>query len=161
MIYDFSIYEFLRRQLPNHKRQPKRLALFFWPLKEIKSLWDEFVSWRADMLYQSNITGQTLSLTHLLNKKITGANGSIHIRDTEETGIYISTLAEASNPVNISLESEDSNSMDIELLGEGGSGLGVSFQVVAPVGASTAQIEEIVNRYLIAGMSFTISQQDE
>lgn len=161
MIYDFSIYEFLKRQLPTHKRQTKRLALFFWPLKELKTLWDEFVTWRADMLYQSNITGQTLSLTHFLNKKVTGANGSIYIRDTEETGIYISTLSEASNPVNISLESEASNSMDIELIGEGGSGFGVSFQVVAPSGANASEIEEIVNRYLIAGMNFTIFQQDE
>jgi len=113
------------------------------------------------MLYQSNITGQTLSLTHLLNKKVTGANGSIAIRDTEETGVYISTLSENSAVVTMSLASEGSTTLNIELLGEGGATLGVSFQVIVPSGVSSAQVEQIVNRYLIAGMSFTISQHDE
>jgi hypothetical protein len=156
MTFDFSIYEFLRRQLPKHKRQTNRMALFFWPLNELKTLWEDFVDWRDDMIYQSNITGQTLSLTHLLNKKVTGANGSISIRDTEETGVYISTLAENTAVVTMSLASEGSTTMNIELYGEGGATLGVSFQVVVPAGVSNAQIEQIVNRYLIAGMSFTI-----
>jgi hypothetical protein len=94
MKLEFDIYEFLRRQLPYHKRQTNRLGLFHWALKQINVVWLQFMTWRQEMIYQNSVTGQRLSLIDFLNRQISGAAGAITIIETSDGGIYFSTLAE-------------------------------------------------------------------
>ena len=125
MILDFDSYEFLIRQLPAHKRQPNRLALFDWAIAQIRLLWVGFTAWRNDIIYQVNVTGQKLSLVDFLNRKVENSNNAIDIIETTDSGIYFSTETENGDYHFLSKASENSDNIEVPLQGEGQAALTV------------------------------------
>lgn len=157
MRLDFDFYKFLERMLPVHKRRPNRLKLFWWPLKSIQSIWDDFKVWRKDVLFRTNITGQTMSLEVYLNKYVEGANNGISIYESEDSGLWVGLEAEADEVLEVGLEAaEPTDYIEISIEGEAGTALPVSFRVIAPPTANVEQIKEYVNYFKIAGKSFDV-----
>jgi len=157
MRFDFDTYEFLKRMLPHHKRQTNRLALFNWPLLEVQELVSDYREWRLEMIYQSNVTGQKLSLVDFLNRKVTDSGNSIDIVETEDGSIYFSTFTEATDPQDISLLSEDTDVLEIPKLGEDGSALTVDFRVIIPTGVNPDEVDRLMARYVLAGKTYEIT----
>ena len=157
MIIDFDIYKFLERMLPVHKRQTNRLKLFYWPLKSVKAIWDSFKVWRKDVLFRANITGQMMSLEVYLNKYVDGAFNGISIIESEGSGLWCGLEAEQDEMFEIGLEvDEPADYIELEIEGEEGTTLPVSFRVIAPPTANVEQIKKHVQIYKIAGKSFDV-----
>lgn len=154
---EFDVYEFLRRMLPSHKRQTNRLALFWWALREINTLWASFREWRKEMIYESNITGQRLSLIDLLNRRVNGAGGNITIIEKVDEGIYVSKLIEAADVAEMSLLSENTDFEYVARRGEGAEAIDADFKVVVPVGVNFDEVRLIVDRYVIAGYEYEVT----
>jgi len=156
MRLEFDFYEFLRRQLPHHKRQPRRLGLFYWSLTQIRVVWIIFRSWRQDMIYENNVTGQRLSLIDFLNRKIPGADGAITIIETDDGGVYFGNLVENTDFHFLSTVAEATDMTEIPLDGEQLTALSVDFQVKTPPGVNTDAVNTIVSRYVLAGKNYEI-----
>ncbi len=158
MRIEFSFSEFIRRMLPVHKRQSNRIALHTWTMTELSNLWTSFVTFRENAVFESNSTGQTISLEALLNRNVTGSNNSIYIKQGNDGGLFLSTDTENSDFVWLSLEIEATDSVFIPLDGEVSTALAVNFEVYIPNTANKAQVTEIVNRYVVAGYTYNIIQ---
>lgn len=156
MRYEFDLYEFLRRQLPHHKRQPNRMGLFYWALKQLEIVWVKFKAWRLEMVYEINVTGQRLSLIDFLNRKIEGANGAITIIETADGGLYFSNLAENTDWSFMSTLAEATDFSEIPLEGELLTALLVDFQVKIPAAVNPDEVNEIISRYVLAGKNYEI-----
>lgn len=158
MRLEFDIYEFLRRDLPQHKRQTNRLALFYWPLAEIASLWDSFREWRKEMIYESNITGQRMSLVGLLNRLVSNSGNGITIIEHIGGGIWLSKEEEFSDMAEISLISENSDYKYIARKGEETTAIDGDFLVLVPDEVNVDEVRKIVDRYCIAGFEYTVTK---
>ena len=158
MRLQFDIYEYLFKGLPIHKRQTNRLKLFWWTIKQINGLWDSFVIWRVNMIFQSNITGQKLSLVSLLNKDVTGSNNQIYIDEVNDYGVYLSLESENQDFSWLSTASEDTDYEYISLYGEIAEALGSDFVIYIPTGASAPETKEIAERYVLAQMDYVIQE---
>lgn len=156
MKYEFNFTQFLTRHLPHHKRQPVRLALFFWPISQIRSLWIEFRIWAKLQVYTANITGQKMSLEHLLNKMVTGSLNQISIASFDDGGLWLSTATENSDSIWLSTEVEATDEAEIPLAGEIATALGADFIVYVPVGANQEQIKQILQTYVVAPFIYVI-----
>jgi hypothetical protein len=157
MILDFDIYKFLERMLPVHKRQENRLKLFWWPLKQLQTEWDNYKEWRKDAFFRANITGQLMSLEAYLNKYVEGANGGISIIEEDDQGVWCGLEIEETDEMELGLEdTEPDDYIELAINGEEGTSLPVNFRVIAPGTANIQQINEYVNQYKIAGKSFDI-----
>lgn len=156
MRVEFDVYEFMKRMIPAHKRQTNRLALFWWSIAQINLLWESFREWRKEMIYESNVTGQTLSLVDLLNRRVNGANGGISIVERTDEGIYLSVLNEDADHAEMSLISENTDFEYVSKAGEGGASLDIDFKVVVPVGVNFDEVKKIVDRYVIAGYQYEV-----
>lgn len=152
----FNISHFLSNQMPTHKRQANRLALFAWPLNQLRTMWTVYRLWVVDIVYQANITGQKIALENLLNKYVTGSQNAISIATFDDGGIFISTLAETTDGHWISTLAEATDELEIPKLGEITLPLGASFVVYIPTTANADQVNQILNNYVIAGFTFTI-----
>lgn len=158
MILDFDINKFLKRMLPIHKRQTNRLKFFWWPLKNIQSLWNEFKEYRKDVFFKANMTGSTISLEAYLNKYVDGANGSISIIESNDYGTWVGFESEASDVIEAGLEDiEPDDYVEIAIDGEPGLQLPVKFRVIAPETANVEQINKYVNLFKLAGKSFDVT----
>lgn len=153
---EYNITEYLRRSLPHHKRQPNRLALFMWPLQEIATLWASFSAWRREMIYESNITGQKLSLIDLLNRRLNNGVPGITITEKQEASTYASLEAEASDYIDAGLEAESEAGKLIGLQGENLTDIDVDFRVYVPAAVNIDQARAIIERYCIAGYDYDI-----
>lgn len=158
MIIDIDVFEFLRRRLQKHKRQDNRIKLFRWPLVELNNIWNDFKTWRSYIIYESHVTGQTMSLVDFLNRKVSGSANKISIVEKLDGGIFISKESENEPFVLASLESENTDFVAIPLFCETSSDIDTNFIVLAPETADIAQIDSIVKRYAIAGYSYTIDK---
>lgn len=156
MRLDFDIYEFIRRMLPLHKRQTNRLALFDWGLSQLRVVWYQFTAWRTEMIYESNITGQKMALEHFLNYKVPGSQDKIFIVEKLDGGLFLSLVSENSEAVFLSTEAEDSDFSEIPLNGEQLQALDVNFQVFIPAYADLDILNQILQRYVIAGMNYEV-----
>ena len=146
MKLEFDIYEFLRRQLPHHKRQTNRLALFNWPMAQLSSLWNSFADWRREMIYESNITGQKIAIVNLLNRRIEGAANQITIAEKNYGGIFLSYESEATDSVYLSTLSEATDLAEIPLDGETATDMTADFTVYVPAEVNVEQVAQIVDR---------------
>lgn len=154
---EFDVYEFLRRSLPQHKRQTNRLALFDWSISQITTLWTSFRAWRKEMIYESNITGQRLPLINLLNRRVPGAGGGITIIEYVDGGIFLSTIEENSDVAELSLVSEDSDYKQVARRGEKTTAIDGDFLVLVPAGVNYDIVRNIVDRYCIAGFEYEVT----
>lgn len=158
MRLEFDIYEFLRRQLPIHKRQENRLALFDWALNQIRVVWNQFVNWRSEMIYESNITGQKIALVNLLNRRVEGSGNNISIAEKDDGGLFIGTATESLDYLYMSTATENTDNGEFPKEGELVTALTADFVVYVPVGVNVDQVAEIVDRYVIAGYDYEIQQ---
>lgn len=157
MRLEFSIYEFLRRSLPQHKRQPNRLLLFRWPISELETLWSGFREWRKEMIYESNITGQKMSLVDLLNRRVENSGNGITIIEYIDGGIWLSKEEENSDIAELSLLSENTDYKFAAKKGEETTAIDGDFLVLVPVGVNEDEVRRIVDRYCIAGFEYTVT----
>ena len=155
---DFS--QLVYRLLPTHKRLPKRLLLFRWPMSLLSDLFTDFKAWRFDVFYRINVTGQTLSLQNYLNYAVANANSSILIQDYNDQGIWVQLSTEEGNSyvIDASLIAEDTHYADVAMNGEVTPLEGVDFYVYAPNEASRGDIARIVEKYKLAGKRYEIIQ---
>lgn len=151
----------LTRGLPDHKRLPKRLLLFKFPFGELTTLFADFKTWRADVFYRVNVTGQVISLQTYLNRVITNANNEIYITGFQDHGswIQLSTEEGESYMIQMSLGSEDSASMDIAIAGEFTPLSTVDFYVYIPTGVDATEVARVVENYKLAGKRYLIIEQ--
>lgn len=156
MRLDFDIYEFIRRMLPIHKRQPNRLALYDWAAAQLRVVWYQYTGWRTDMIYESNITGQKMPLEHFLNYKVPGSQNQIYIREKLDGALYLSLEVEGSEYAYFSTEAEDTDFKEIPLAGEQLQTLDINFQVFIPATADLDSLTQILQRYAIAGMDYEV-----
>ncbi|MFV0365358.1 MAG: hypothetical protein ACK5JS_02495 [Mangrovibacterium sp.] len=54
--------ELMVSRIPFHKRQEKWIRLFWWVLRPIQVLFDDYLGWLKDVLFKANSTGQVVSL---------------------------------------------------------------------------------------------------
>lgn len=158
MRLEFDIYEFLRRQLPIHKRHENRLALFDWALNQIRVVWNQFVNWRSEMIYESNITGQKIALVNLLNRRVAGSGNNISIAEKDDGGLFIGKLTENIDFLYMSTATENADNGEFPKEGELATALTADFIVYVPAGVNVDQVAEIVDRYVIAGYDYEIQQ---
>jgi hypothetical protein len=118
-----------------------------------------YINWREEMIYESNITGQKIALENLLNRRIENAGGQISIVEKNDGGIYLSTALENLDNVFLSTETEDSDSSFIPKLGEEASELDVDFIVYIPAGVNPDHVNQIVDRYAIAGYEYEVKTE--
>lgn len=147
----------LERLLPDHKRQPKRLLLFGWPLGELKDLFSQFKEWRASMFYRINVTGQVISLETYLNRIIPGANDRIAIKSFEDWGAWVQLSTEPGETyaLRVSLVSED-DGVFVAMNGEITPENDVDFYVLVPAAVAAADVARVVNQYKLAGKRYKI-----
>ena len=155
MRLDFSIYEFLQRMLPDHKRKPNRIKLFWWTLRSLLTVQNLFKLWQKDALFRINITGQLKCLEFYLNRYVAGANNSIAIIESEHAEMWCSLEAEQSDVFWTSVESEG-DFVEMVIEGEEGDKFPVNFRVVAPATADQPKIIEIVDSFKLAGKTYDI-----
>jgi hypothetical protein len=147
------------RLLPDHKRLPKRLMLFRWPLMQLTSLFNDFKIWRADVFYRVNVTGQTLSLQAYLNRAVTGANNQILVQGYNDAGIWVqlSTADGEAYMIPAGLSNE-ATSVSVALEGEITPLNDVDFYVHVPSTVLVGDVARIVNNYKLAGKRYQIIQ---
>lgn len=156
MILNFDIYEFVRGQLPSHKRQTNRINLFNWGVSQLNAVWNTFSTWREDIIYQSRITGQKLALIDYLNKKVSGSNNQITIIEKNDGGAFLSKESEDLDFMWLSTAAAGTDLKEIPRYGEELTALDVDFQVIAPATANPDEINKILMAYLIAGKEYEI-----
>lgn len=140
----------LGRMLPEHKRQPKRLLLFKWPLGELTALFASFKAWRADVFYRVNVTGQVISLETYLNRAITGANGEIRVEGFNDWGVWVQLTTEEGESYMIPEYCEAAARGEFTPVTD------VDFYVYVPAGIVAADVARIVNQYKLAGKRYLI-----
>lgn len=158
MRLDFGIYEFLTRMLPYHKRQENRLKLFDWPLEELRDLWNGYVSWRQNTAWESNTTGQKLSLETWLNKTVPNSGNAISITEVTDGGVMIGLLSEGQPDLNIGVKIEPTYFVSFPINGELQTSHDKDFQVNVPATVNIDFVKNIVDRYCIAGVDYEIVQ---
>jgi len=110
------------------------------------------------MIFQSNVTGQKLSLVSLLNKDVTGSNNQIYIDEVNDYGVYLSLESENMDFSWLSTLSENTDFEYIALDGEIAETLGSDFVIYIPTGASAPETKEIAERYVLAQMYYVITE---
>ncbi len=161
MRLNINVYEFMVSRMPFHKRQPNRIRLFWWLLKPLQWLFDNYLAWFKDTLFKANSTGQVISLEAFLNHFVSGANGCIKIIEDESGGGRWLGLREEQSVLFDKLGKRAENGAYIELAirGEKSTILPVDFRVLAPLGANQTEIKQYVEQYKLAGKYFDIKQQ--
>jgi len=152
----FTISEFVSNMLPSHKRQPARIALFRWPINQLRSIYSAYITWMQGIVYQANITGQKMALEHLLNTYVTGSQNAISIASFDDGGVFLSTALEASDSEWMSTETEATDDVEFPIAGEITLPLGASFVVYIPTTANPDQVNKILQGYVIAGFTYNI-----
>lgn len=154
---------FLMRLLPVHKRQQNRISLFYWPLKIVKTAWDNWLIYRKNCLYKLNVTGQTLSLQSYLNKIFCSnesEGNTIYISHGETGGVDISLSTEPDNTyilVGLSYkEKEESAYQNFYLDGENSQATAYDFSVYIPSTLNEYAVANVINQYKLAGKQFNI-----
>ncbi|MCG8701146.1 MAG: hypothetical protein MI922_24040 [Bacteroidales bacterium] len=180
MIIDIDFFEFLERMLPVHKRtnQPNRVSIYRWSLEQFQNLFngrrndypswrpfiEPYVEWRANKIFEANITGQTIALEKLLNRKVEGANNQIWIENSKKGGALVAKSNEIPEPPDVTMnkyilflgKSDSDDFASIHKKGEYQAGFKVDFRVNAPSSADSGQIKTIIEQYRIAGKTYTI-----
>jgi hypothetical protein len=157
---NINFSQLVYRLLPSHKRLPKRLLLFRWPMSVLTDMFTAFKAWRFDVFYRINVTGQTLSLQNYLNYAVDNANGSILIQDYNDQGIWVQLSTEEGDSyvVDTSQAVENTHYIDVAINGEVTPLEGVDFYVYAPNEASRGDIARVVEKYKLAGKRYEIIQ---
>lgn len=162
MILNFNIDKHIERFLPLHKRRPNRLKFLRFLLSELKTLWQNYVAWREELLYRMNVTGQTLSLENHLNKVIPGANDSIQIFHYDDQGLFVGLEEEGGGmyaEVGLyAVAGEESQFIHVALEGEVQESIGVDFKVSVPAGVNINRVAGELEQYKLAGKSYLIQQ---
>ena len=158
-LINIDFEQLVYRLLPTHKRLPKRLMLFRWPLSELAVLFSVFKIWRADVFYRVNVTGQTFSLQAYLNRAVTGANNQILVQGYNDTGIWVqlSTADGEAYMIPAGLSNE-ATSVSVALEGEITPLVDVDFYVHVPSTVLTGDVARVVNNYKLAGKRYQIIQ---
>lgn len=140
----------LLRMLPFHKRLPKRLMLFGWPLSELTSLFAAFKIWRADVFYRINVTGQVISLQTYLNRVIAGANALIRIENFNDWGVWVQLSTEQGDSYMVPEYLEAAARGEFTPVND------VDFYIYVPTGVDTTSVARVVNKYKLAGKRYLI-----
>jgi len=86
-MYNFEFIYLINNLLPHFLRKEKMLAWLVVLLKPVMLLYNEFLDYRAEKLYESQITGQVISLEKMLNDAFPEDNTGavpIYITDSVE-----------------------------------------------------------------------------
>ena len=149
------------RLLPTHKRLPKRLLLFKWPLTLLGNLFTAFKLWRLDVFYRINVTGQTLSLQTYLNRAIAGANNNILILDYEDKGIWAQLIEEPGEAYVVATGlAPDEEYQEVALDGEFTPLEYIDFYVYIPSNVNSGNVARIIEKYKLAGKRYGIVQNN-
>ncbi|MBN2814994.1 MAG: hypothetical protein JXQ80_13005 [Bacteroidales bacterium] len=149
-LFTINFETLLSRMLPEYKRLPKRLLLFYWPFGELTTLFAAFKAWRADVFYRVNVTGQVISLQTYLNRVIEGANGEIRIENFNDLGVWVQLSTEDGESYMIPEYCEAASRGEFTPLTD------VDFYVYVPQGVNNANVARIVNQYKLAGKRYLI-----
>ncbi len=157
-MFNLDFERFRELQVPDFKRKPKQLQWIFAFIKPLKDLYDVFLAFRDDKLFDVAFTSQVIYLEHLLNVKFDPTNQTIFIDNVIDDFIpnFLFTTAEGQPPDFIFTTAEAEPPVffltTAELFGE------VDFIVNVHVSVTfnEDEMKAVVNFYRLAGKRFKI-----
>lgn len=151
----------LERLLPSYKRQPKRLQLFGWPLRELTDLFAQYKTWRNLTYYRANVTMQAISIEAYLNRAIENSNNQIYIQSYNDRGIWVQTSTESGEAYVALVGTEAENTYkEVAKDGEIEPDSNVDFYVlIVPQSVSSTEVARLVEQYRPAGKRYVIQYQ--
>jgi hypothetical protein len=156
MNLNLDIKSFVNRMIPVHKRQPVRLKILGFFADLMSEIYNDYASYRDELLYRFNVTGEVLSLKNFLNRQIPEAGGRIDIIHGRENGFSVQLRSEQGYNY-LQLSNSDGNQfVEVALRGEILDPFTESFAVEVPEHVNTDKVLAIVNEYRLAGKSFKI-----
>lgn len=80
-MYNFNWHNVIMDQIPPILRKQRRADWLHTAIKPLKTMYDEFLSWRKTTLFYLQFSYQVASLEYLLNDEYPSGNGGIYIED--------------------------------------------------------------------------------
>ncbi|MCT4637286.1 MAG: hypothetical protein N4A72_06225 [Bacteroidales bacterium] len=156
---NFDVPGYLEKYLGHqNKGQLSWLSVLAQPLTQLWRGNSELIGWdeyRRRKFYESNLTGQTLSLQEHLNNEFDPDQRRIAIIHKRSSGLALPLKSEGYDTVKFSLASEN-KPVNIALQGEVSHELDVSFVVMIPSSVNSISVSAVVNEYKLAGRTFKI-----
>jgi hypothetical protein len=159
MIIDINFIRFAKVNLPVHKIQTNRFKLLNLLLRELQSLFDNFVEFRREKLIEQNINHSTKSIEYWLNYKV---KEGLRIIEQEESNykMELSRKSEADDKQILAQKTEASDYVELERKGEeSGAEFDEDFAVKYDSSLTNDEKENIniiVERYRAAGTTYKI-----
>lgn len=155
--YDIDIY--IKRLLGLfNKANLNWLISIMYPLKQLWRGSVNIIGWndyRKRKYYESNISGQTLSLQEHLNKELDPIHREIRILHKKLNGLNLPLISEGYNTVKLSLRIENKG-IGISLKGEDSLKIDTGFLVLMPSYVNQSKLKSIVNTYKLAGKKYKV-----
>lgn len=109
-------------------------------------------------MFNVKLVPQTMVLEALLNSQVEHSGNLISVEQKTDGAVFIGLLAEDTDYIWFSTESEGTDLKEIPLAGEETGALLVNFNVYAPAACNEAEIVAILDKYVLAGYTYEIIQ---
>lgn len=156
-IYRINWNRFAVLNLPNDVRKlivVRYLLAFFAPIKEV---WNDFLAFRAEQLYEAEINGQTIKLERVLNDTFDPVDRRIYITDGDYYEPPVFYEEWKNNPVIFYAEGDTRNPVfwSTDALNNR---VSVNFYVNVPavIFFDSARMRALVSKYKVFGRTFEI-----
>ena len=158
MNYSWNISDWVNRTLPARKRQPVTISWLVALLTPLQTLSSAFAAWAIDSSYKANYNGQTIVLKSLLDDLFDPNDRSIEVLTLTDikfiTPLYF--RSEAKPKFYTYFRSEATTNPYVYLRSERFSTNSFIVRVPSSQSSKNAEITQWINRYKIAGKTFTI-----
>lgn len=164
---DIHFKELLRKILPSFLRTPTRILWLETLASPLEKLFEEFKDYRKKKEFEARMTGQTLLLQEYLNRSLDAEQRRILIKHRQDAGRYLPRQADKGYEkiYFLLLEEKDQDSLKgldpyfhLRIDENHSAFSDVDFLVCLPNESDAQKAKIIINRYKIAGKSFTIKQ---
>lgn len=158
---NLNIKNLVYQLIPLHKRLPNRIGWLWLLTRPLASLWEDFVTWRANTRMMVNVNSQKKVLESYLTKKY-NQKISIRIEDFDDQLLEVSKdqLESEETMPKFSLRNENFEKPAIPLQGEIRQRFeNVDFIVYIPVGLDAELISAEIEKYKQAQLKYRIQQK--
>lgn len=133
-------------------RKPNRISWLNSLLSPIKSMWDSYVKWRADKLYEAHVTPQVISIEAYLNRLFDPLSRAIEVERGESKDRFLSLWSEQNGPY----FSADADDFFLFLDGEYGDKVLDKFTVLVPKDIDQTRVAGVLDKIKAVGTTYEI-----
>jgi hypothetical protein len=153
---NFDTYKLIRQLLPTFSRKPLRLAWLDTMLSPHANAWNEYIDWRLDKYYESNVTCQVISIEAYLNRLFDSEQKRIQVIDAYFNEIVYIALREE-NYDNLYIDGDEGKIIYLE---SEQTGNGFIVNIDEALADYAAQIAGIVEKIRALGVGCTVMVGD-